>query len=108
MSCLFALPTLFDGMLAMVVLFITKIVYELGYTIMNIGMGSLLGVMATPDIPDIATRDAKAEVGADLICKMVERMDMPHVIDQLRKLEQYGLENEEKFPWMPSAWNRNH
>ena len=49
MSCLFALPTLFDGMLAMVVLFITKIVYELGYTIMNIGMGSLLGVMATND-----------------------------------------------------------
>ena len=47
MSCLFALPTLFDGMLCMVVLFITKIVYELGYTIMNIGMGSLLGVMAT-------------------------------------------------------------
>ena len=33
----------------MVVLFITKIVYELGYTIMNIGMGSLLGVMATND-----------------------------------------------------------
>ena len=49
MSCLFALPTLFDGMLCMVVLFITKIVYELGYTIMNIGMGSLLGVMATND-----------------------------------------------------------
>lgn len=62
--------------------------------------------MATPDIPDIATRDAKAEVGAAAICKMVERMDMPHVVDQLRKLEAYGLENEEKYPWMPSAWNR--
>lgn len=64
--------------------------------------------MATPDIPDIATRDAKAELGADLICKMVDRMNMPHVVEQLRKLEQYGLENEEKFPWMPAAWNRNH
>lgn len=43
-----------------------------------------------------------------LICGMVERMDMPHVVDQLRKLEEYGLQNEEKYPWMPSAWNRNH
>lgn len=64
--------------------------------------------MATPDIPDVETRDRKAEVGADLICKMVDRMDMPHVVDQLRKLEEYGLENEKKYPWMPSAWNRNH
>ena len=62
----------------------------------------------TPDIPDIATRDAMAEKGADIICKMVERMDMPHVVEQLRKLEAYGLENEKKYPWMPAAWNRNH
>ncbi len=55
--------------------------------------------MATPDIPDIATRDAKAELGAELICKMVDRMNMAHVVEQLRKLEQYGLENEEKYPW---------
>ena len=47
MISLFTLPTLFDGMLCMVVLFISKIVFELGYTVMNIGMGSLLGVMAT-------------------------------------------------------------
>jgi hypothetical protein len=39
---------------------------------------------------------------------MVERMNMPHVVDQLRKLEEYGLENEKKYPWMPAAWNRNH
>jgi creatinine amidohydrolase len=64
--------------------------------------------MSTPDIPDIETRDAMAERGAELICKMVERMDMTHVVDQLRKLEEYGLANEEKFPWMPAAWNRNH
>ena len=64
--------------------------------------------MSTPDIPDIETRDAMADRGAELICKMVERMDMPHVVDQLRKLEEYGLENEKKFPWMPAAWNRNH
>lgn len=45
----FTLPTLFDGLLCIVVLFISKIVFELGYTVMNIGMGSLLGVMATND-----------------------------------------------------------
>ncbi len=49
MGSLFFLPTLFDGLLCIVVLFISKIVFELGYTIMNIGMGSLLGVMATND-----------------------------------------------------------
>ena len=49
MCSLFFLPTLFDGMLCMIVLFVSKIVFELGYTVMNIGMGSLLGVMATND-----------------------------------------------------------
>ena len=64
--------------------------------------------MSTPDIPDAETRDTMAERGAELICKMVERMNMPHVVEQLRKLEEYGLENEKKYPWMPAAWNRNH
>ena len=63
---------------------------------------------ATPDIPDEETRTAMAERGAELICKMVERMNMPHVVEQLRKLEEYGLENEQKYPWMPAAWNRKH
>ena len=49
MGSLMTLPTLFDGLLCIVVLFVTKIIFELGYTIMNIGMGSLLGVMATND-----------------------------------------------------------
>ena len=61
-----------------------------------------------PDIPDIATRDAMAESGEKLICGMVDRMEMPKVVEQLRKLEAYGLENEEKYPWMPSAWNRRN
>lgn len=62
----------------------------------------------TPDIPDIATRDRMAENGEKILCQMVDRMNMAHVVEQLRKLEQYGLENEKKYPWMPSAWNRNH
>ena len=62
----------------------------------------------TPDIPDVETRDRMAENGAKIIEGMVERMNMPHVVEQLRKLEAYGLENEKKYPWMPAAWNRNH
>ena len=82
--------------------------FSLGYQSAAVGycFGENGDHMATPDIPDIETRDAKAALGADMICKMVDRMDMPRVVEQLRKLEAYGLENEEKYPWMPSAWNR--
>ena len=84
--------------------------FGLGYQSAAVGycFGENSDHMPTPDIPDVATRDRMADTGADLICKMVERMDMPHVVEQLRKLEAYGLENEEKYPWMPAAWNRNH
>ena len=84
--------------------------FGLGYQSAAVGycFGENGDHMSTPDIPDIATRDAMADRGAELICKMVERMDMTHIVDQLRKLEEYGLENEKKFPWMPAAWNRNH
>ena len=82
--------------------------FGLGYQSAAIGycFGENSDHMPTPDIPDEATRAAKAEKGADIICKMVERMDMPHVVEQMQKLEAYGLENEEKYPWMPSAYNR--
>ncbi len=84
--------------------------FGLGYQSAAVGycFGENSDHMPTPDIPDIETRDAKAELGADIICKMVDRMNMPNVVDQLRKLEEYGLENEKKYPWMPAAWNRNH
>lgn len=82
--------------------------FALGYQSAAVGycFGENGDHMATPDIPDEETRAKKAESGAELISKMVERMDMPHVVEQLQKLEQYGLENEEKYPWMPSAFNR--
>ena len=84
--------------------------FGLGYQSAAVGycFGENGDHMATPDIPDLDTRDKMADNGAKLICGMVERMDMPHVVEQLRKLEAYGLENEEKYPWMPAAWNRNH
>jgi creatinine amidohydrolase len=49
-----------------------------------------------------------ADEGQVIIEKLVERLNLPHVVEQLRKLEEYGLENEKKYPWMPSAWNKNH
>ena len=84
--------------------------FSLGYQSAAVGycFGENGDHMATPDIPDLATRDAMAENGEKLICGMVERMEMPRVVEQLRKLEAYGLENEEKYPWMPSAWNRRN
>lgn len=60
----------------------------------------------TTAIPDADTRKRMADEGQELIEKLVERLNMPHVVEQLRKLEEYGLENEEKYPWMPSAWNK--
>ncbi len=84
--------------------------FGLGYQSAAVGycFGENQDHCPTPDIPDIETRDRMAESGAEIICKMVDRFDMAHVVEQLRKLEAYGLENEEKYPWMPAAWNRNH
>lgn len=81
--------------------------FSLGYQSAAVGycFGENQDHMSTPDIPDVATRDAMAERGEAIINTMVERMNMPHVMDQLRKLEEYGHENEKKYPWMPSAWN---
>ena len=62
----------------------------------------------TTAIPDAETRQRMADEGQVIIEKLVERLDLPHVVEQLRKLEEYGLENEQKYPWMPSAWNKNH
>lgn len=81
--------------------------FSLGYQSAAVGycFGENQDHMSTPDIPDVATRDAMAERGEAIINTMVERMNMPHVVDQLRRLEEYGHENEKKYPWMPSAWN---
>ena len=81
--------------------------FALGYQSAAVGycFGENSDHMPTPDIPDIATRDRMAETGAKLICDMVDRMNMPHVVEQLQKLEVYGHQNEANYPWMPSAWN---
>lgn len=82
-------------------------IFSLGYQSAAVGycFGENSDHMPTPDIPDIATRDAMAEKGENMILQMVERLDMAHVVDQLQKLEEFGRQNEAKYPWMPSAWN---
>lgn len=84
--------------------------FALGYQSAAVGycFGENQDHAPTPDIPDAATRDRMAENGEKVIDKLVQTMNMPHVVEQLRKLEQYGLENEKKYPWMPAAWNRSH
>jgi len=84
--------------------------FALGYQSAAVGycFGENQDHAPTPDIPDIETRDRMAENGEKVIDKLVDTMNMPHVVQQLRKLEEYGLENEKKYPWMPAAWNREH
>ena len=78
---LFTLPTLFDGLLCIIVLFISKIVFELGYTIMNIGMGSLLGVMSTNDAERASLSSARGF--GSTVGGMIGMMAIPVVIDAL-------------------------
>ena len=81
MGSLFFLPTLFDGMLCIVVLFVSKIVFELGYTIMNIGMGSLLGVMATNDAERASLSSARGF--GSTVGGMIGMMAIPQVLKAL-------------------------
>ena len=78
---LFTMPTLFDGLLCIVVLFVSKIVFELGYTIMNIGMGSLLGVMATNDAERASLSSARGF--GSTVGGMVGMMVLPQILSTL-------------------------
>ena len=81
MGSLFFLPTLFDGLLCIVILFLSKIVFELGYTIMNIGMGSLLGVMATNDAERASLSSARGF--GSTVGGMIGMMAIPQVLKAL-------------------------
>ena len=78
---LFTMPSLFDGLLCIVVLFVAKIVFELGYTIMNIGMGSLLGVMATNDAERASLASARGF--GSTVGGMVGGLALPIIIEIL-------------------------
>ena len=78
---LFTMPSLFDGLLCIVVLFVAKIVFELGYTIMNISMGSLLGVMATNDAERASLASARGF--GSTVGGMVGGLALPVIISAL-------------------------
>ncbi len=78
MGSLMTLPTLFDGLMCIIVLFVSKIVFELGYTIMNIGMGSLLGVMATNDAERASLSSARGF--GSTVGGMVGMMVLPQIL----------------------------
>ena len=81
MGSLMTLPTLFDGLLCIVVLFVSKIVFELGYTIMNIGMGSLLGVMATNGAERASLSSARGF--GSTVGGMIGMMVLPQILSSL-------------------------
>ena len=81
MGSLMTLPTLFDGLLCIVVLFVTKIVFELGYTIMNIGIGSLLGVMATNDAERASLSSARGF--GSTVGGMIGMIALPQILANL-------------------------
>ena len=60
--------------------------------------------MSTTAIPDEETRKRLADEGQELIQALVNRINLPHIADQMRSLEAYNNENEKKYPWMPSAF----
>lgn len=59
--------------------------------------------MSTTAILDAETRNALAAEGEELIAQLVERMNLPHVVEQMRKLEAYNDQVAAEKPWMPSA-----
>lgn len=81
MISLFIMPTLFDGLLCIIVMFVSKIVFELGYTIMNIGMGSLLGVMATNDAERASLASARGF--GSTVGGMIGMMVLPQILKAL-------------------------
>lgn len=83
-------------------------IFGLAYQSAAIGycFGAPQDHMSTPAIPDETVRKRLADEGQALIEALVERMDLPHIAEQMRSLEAYNLENEEKYPWMPSAYNK--
>ena len=63
--------------------------------------------MSTTAISDEETRNKLAIEGSEIIEQMVERMNLVHVVEQMRKLEKYNQEVEKKCPWVPSNFNKN-
>lgn len=75
-----------SGWVAVAALFFLKIVYEWGYTMMNIGMGSLLGAMATND-EERATLASARGLGSTIGILLIN-MAIPQFLQRFGENEQ--------------------
>lgn len=62
--------------------------------------------MSTTAIPDEETREKLADEGMGIIAEMVARMDMPHVVEQMKELKEYNDEVAGKCPWVPCHFQK--
>ena len=78
-------------------------IFGLAYQSASIGyyFGEKEDHMSTTAIPDEASREALAQEGVEIIEKTVELLDLPHIVSQMKDLEQYNQEVAEKCPWVP-------
>ena len=87
-------------------------IFGLAYQSAAIGycFGAQTDHMPTTAIPNEAAREELAAEGESVICEMVKRMDMAHIVEQMRNLETYNHQVEATHPWMPSAYqkSKNH
>ena len=81
MIAFFTVPNMFQGLLRVVALFLLKIVFELGYTFMNISMGSLLGVMATNDAERASLSSARGF--GSTVGGMIGSIAIPQILAKL-------------------------
>ncbi|MBG9981515.1 MFS transporter [Aerococcaceae bacterium DSM 111020] len=77
----YSVPTTLGGMTTVILLFFLKIVYELGYTMMNIAMGSLLGVMAMNDVE--RTTLASARGMGSTLGMFISMFTIPQILGRL-------------------------
>ncbi len=57
--------------------------------------------MTTPLLKSSEEREELAEEGIKAICEMVEKLDMPKIVETLRKADKYTQNvSLEKFPWL--------
>ena len=85
---LWTVPTFFDGIALIVVLFSCKILYEAAYTMFNIPMGSLLSAMSTTDSERASLSSARG-VGS-MIGNMLPGLAGPVIVGMFGDRESIG------------------
>ena len=79
---MFIVPTFFEGITLLVVLFMCKILYEAAYTMFNIPMGSLLSAMSTTDAERASLSSARG-VGS-MFGNMIPAMLAPVILNMYK------------------------